>query len=75
MKLRRTCLAPSPERLAVVYSKKHRRAGAKRSIHYLHLGAHVAKGLHFSLRKRRKAPDLGSFVFPTHQDIEREMIQ
>ena len=31
------------------------------------LGAQVAKGLHLSFRKRRKAPDLGSFVFPKPQ--------
>ena len=75
MKLRRTCLAKSPEKLTAVYSKKHLSAGTKGNIHYLHLGAHLAKGLHLSFRKRRKAPDLVSFVWPTPKGIERAVIQ
>ena len=52
---------------AVVYSKKRLWVGAKGNTHCMLLSAHVAKGLHLSFRKRRKAPDLGSFVFPKPQ--------
>ena len=55
---------------AVVSSKKHLWAGAKGNIHCLHLGAHLAIGLHFSFRKRRMAPDLGSFVCPSPQGTD-----
>ena len=56
---------------AVVSSKKHLWAGEKGNIHCLHLGAQLAQGLRFSLRKRRKVSDLGFFVCPTPQGIEQ----